>query len=180
MKTFINHSKTKNGMPCYDIDHCNRQCVRARFKRSTPRDNVSKHRQPAIQHCRKAAIHRQVYIADRMDDMPKQTLPHAKTIADNVTCFLISSLLRLMSSWLLCTSLLGCEHHWKSHFQWQTGKPGEFQLGTCTPQTELAMRGSNRVAKGFERWEEINTWWHLLSSCLHETGGRELKHQYLK
>ena len=154
-------SPTTLSTHCYDIDHCNRQCACAkilRFKRCTPRDNVSKHRQPAIQDCRKAAIHRQVYIADRMDAISKQTSPHARTIADNVTCFLISSFLRLMSSWLLCTSLLGCEHHSRSHFQWQTGKLGELKLGTCTPQTELAMRGSNGFAKGLERREEINTW----------------------
>ena len=53
------------------------------------------------------------------------------------------------------------------------------------PQTELAVKGSNGIAKG--PWEvtagtcrlfcsgKTCTWWHLLLSRLHETGGGEFK-----
>ena len=68
-------------------------------------------------------------------------------------------------------------------------EPNSFSL-LMIPQTELAMRGSNGLGKGPWKvtaatrrsfWSgKTSTWWHLLSSRLDETGGRELKHQYLQ
>ena len=55
------------------------------------------------------------------------------------------------------------------------------------PQPELAMRGSDGLVRGLEMCAGTRrsflsdncTWWHLLSSRLDETGGRELKNQYV-